>query len=157
MALVILVIAAFVMAACYRFLWKSAIAGNDRWLEISEKLASQQHQRALEGLREFRALSRRRRRRLAFGRRADMDTPADQPEGEADTGEPQAESEAGEQLAEVGVQTQQGEDDDDDSSDSSARQDAERQERYRHCGLEEAPIRSRNMDGSSSSQPLRRR
>ena len=51
-SMVILVIAAPVMAAYYRFLWKSAIADNDRWLEISEKLASRQHQRAMEGLRE---------------------------------------------------------------------------------------------------------
>lgn len=57
-----------------------------------------------------------------------MDAPADQPEVEANASE--------HLVAEVGAQTQQG--GDDDSSDSSARRDAERRERYRHCGLEEA-------------------
>ena len=77
-AVVILVVATLVMVGYYRYVWKCSKADSDHWLEISEKLASHQHSRAMEGLHEFRAFSRRRRRRLAFGRRVDMNTPADQ-------------------------------------------------------------------------------
>ena len=59
----------------YRMLWKNAVVDSDKLFEISENLASQQHRRALEGLQEFRAFTRRRRRRLAFGGRLDIDEP----------------------------------------------------------------------------------
>ena len=144
-AMVILVVATLVMVAYYRYLWKCAKADSDHWLEISEKLASHQHPRAMEGLHEFRAFSRRRRRRLAAGRRVDMDTPAGQPEGEADY--------AGEQAREAGVQAEQDGGDDDGTSDSSTRRDAERRERYRHCGLEEASDPGTWMEVRHHSHP----
>lgn len=74
----ILVVVLAVVVGYYRILWKNAVADGDRLLEISEKLASQQHRRALEGLNEFRAFTRRRRRRLAFGGRLDIDEPQGQ-------------------------------------------------------------------------------
>ena len=63
----------------YRMLWKNAVVDSDKLFEISENLASQQHRRALEGLQEFRAFTRRRRRRLAFGGRLDIDEPHGEP------------------------------------------------------------------------------
>ena len=120
----------------YRMLWKNAVVDSDKLFEISENLASQQHRRALEGLQEFRAFTRRRRRRLAFGR-LDIDEPHGEPGVEVDAAEPlpvNAEPiPVDVEPAEVGVQTEEAEAED-DSSDSGSR----RERRYLHCGLSEA-------------------
>ena len=117
----------------YRMLWKNAVVDSDKLFEISENLASQHHRRALEGLQEFRAFTRRRRRRLAFGGRLDIDELHGKPGVEVDAAEPlpvEAEPIPVEaEPAEVGVQTEA----EDSSSDSGSRR-----ERYRHCGLSEA-------------------
>ena len=103
----------------YRMLWKNAVVDSDKLFEISENLASQQHRRALEGLQEFRAFTRRRRRRLAFGGRLDIDEPHGEPGVEVDATEPlpvDAEPIPVEvEPAEVGVQTEEAEAEDNSS------------------------------------------
>ena len=132
MAVVILVVATLVMVAYYRYLWKCAKADSDHWLEISEKLASHQHSRAMEGLREFRAFSRRRRRQLAFGRRLTWTHLQINPK------EKQVQESNFLKLVFRLNKMEYG-GDDDDTSDSSTRRDAERRECYRHCGLGSDP------------------
>ena len=106
--LVISMIAAFVMAAYYRYLWKSLMAANQRWQEIAENLGSQQHQRLMEGLRGYRAYSSRRRRRRLL----------DVSEGQADEEMMDAHHAEGDQQAEMNGQAQPA-GEDGSSSDSS--------------------------------------
>ena len=129
----VLVLVLTVMVGYYKVLWKKAVAEGDQLLEISEKLASQQHRRALEGLQEFRAFTRRRRRRLAFGGRLDIDDPQGEPGVQVDAAETLPESR---EPADAGVQTNESEPESEgpDSRDIQA----ERMQRYRHCGMDEA-------------------
>ena len=121
-ALMILVVAAFCLVAYYRYLWKALVNENDRWLDIAEKLASHQHQPAMEGLREYRAKAWWSRSHWKKSRcnRADEAQAGDQGAGYGRYGE---------QSRQLEVNS---------DGDSEDQLDADRRERYKHCSTEEA-------------------